>query len=87
MANLSRLLAQDFYQWIDGSFVTNKKTPNDIDVVTIISHLDYENNKKLLEQKYASSGARLNYNVDAYIVVNYPESHKKAFFTKSDLLY
>jgi len=87
MENLSQLLSQDFYQWVDGSYVTNKKTPNDIDIVTIISHLDYEANKKLLEQKFTSSGARHNYNVDAYIVVNYPKSHKKAFFTTSDLLY
>lgn len=87
MEDLSELLSQDFYQWIDGSFVTSKKEPNDIDIVTIISHLDYESNKKNLEQNYASLGARSNYGVDGYIVVNYPKNHKKAFFTTSDLLY
>jgi len=87
MSDLALLLSQDFYQWVDGSFVTNKRKPNDIDIVTIISHIDFEANKKLLEQNYTSLGARLNYNVDAYIIINYPKNHKKAFFTTSDLLY
>ena len=33
-----------FYQWIDGSFVTSKLNPNDIDLVTFLNFEVYENN-------------------------------------------
>lgn len=39
--NLRQLLGHSFYQWIDGSFVSNVHSPNDIDVVSFINHQDY----------------------------------------------
>jgi len=41
--DLSRLMANDFYQWIDGSYLSNKQIPRDIDVVSILHYQDYEN--------------------------------------------
>ncbi len=32
MADLDKLITKDFYQWIDGSFISNKKNPKDIDI-------------------------------------------------------
>ena len=77
---------QRFYQWIDGSFVSNKQNPKDIDFITILDHQDYDNNK-LLEKDFASFAGRKRCKVDTYIVSNYPENHKKYVFSKSDLLY
>ncbi len=34
--------------WIDGSFVTNKINPNDIDIVAFVDYQDYLNNKESL---------------------------------------
>ena len=76
MSDLSHLLTKDFSQWIDGSFVSNRQNPKDIDLVTIIAYNDYEQNKVILEKEFASFAGRKKYKVDAYIVANYPENHK-----------
>jgi hypothetical protein len=35
-SDLKEIFKGSFYQWIDGSFITTKEFPNDIDVVTFI---------------------------------------------------
>jgi len=87
MKDFSALITYDFFQLIDGSYVTNKKKPKDIDLITVLDYRDYEKNKVILEKEFASIAGRKKYKVDAYVVANYPKSHKKHIFTKSDLLY
>ena len=87
MKDLRGLITQDFFQLIDGSYTSTKKKPKDIDLVTVLDYRDYEENKAILEKGFTSLSARKKYKVDAYILVNYPENHKKHAFTKSDLLY
>ncbi len=87
MDDLAKLTTKNFYQWIDGSFISTKINPKDIDIVTILNFEDYEKNKADLSQKFISHNARKQYEVDANIVSEYPENHKKHFFTQSDLLY
>jgi len=87
MDDLSKLTTKNFYQWIDGSFISTKVNPRDLDIVTVLSFEDYEKNKTDLSQKFISHNARKNYKVDAYIVGKYPENHEKYIFTQSDLLY
>ncbi|MEN0003351.1 MAG: hypothetical protein AAF798_04385 [Bacteroidota bacterium] len=84
---LKPFLTHDFFQWVDGSFVTKKDSPKDIDLISVVHYEDYEVNKVLLEKEFSSSAARKNFGVDAYIVSNYPANHPKHTFTKSDLLY
>lgn len=85
--DLKELITHNFFQWIDGSFISQKKNPKDIDLVTIVDYRDYEKNISTLSQKFISFNARKGYGIDAYIVCNYPENHPKRFFTQSDLLY
>ena len=85
--DLRSILTQSFYQWIDGSYVSNKLNPKDIDIVTIVNYQDYEKNKLVLEKEFAAAAARSRYEVDAYIVAKYPRNHKKYIITQSDLLY
>lgn len=40
--DFSTQVSSHFIQWINGSFVTTKEYPNDIDFVTIISHEIFE---------------------------------------------
>jgi len=87
MKDFSELITKDFFQWIDGSYVSNKKKPRDIDLITVLDYRDYEENKAILEKEFASLAGRKKYKVDAYVVANYPENHKNHIFTKSDLLY
>ena len=85
--DLSDILERNFYQWIDGSYISNRVSPRDIDLLTIVDYRDYDVNKSILEKKFASFEGRKNYNVDAYIISSYPDSHKRNIFTKSDLAY
>lgn len=85
--NFREVIRGDFFQWINGSFVTTKYDPKDIDLVSVIHYQDYEKNIEELRKRLTSSNARRLFEVDAYIVADYPESHKKYSFTKSDLVY
>jgi len=73
-------------QWIDGSFVTKKPKPADIDLVTFV---DFETaklkEKELKEFIYPASLA--NYGLDGYIIVIYPEDHKLYFIYQADCAY
>jgi hypothetical protein len=59
----------EFTHWINGSFVTQKIHPMDIDVVTFVSHEDYIALEKFIEP-LSQPQVHLNYGklVDAYIV-------------------
>jgi hypothetical protein len=62
-------------QWIDGSFVTNRPNPDDIDLVTFIDFSIVEKLKDdLTAYKYPNS--QNNFGVDAYIIKVYPIGHK-----------
>lgn len=77
---------QELHQWINGSFVTKKNNPGDIDLVTFI---DYETVSKLGTKldnfKYPNS--ETFYGVDAYIIEVYPEEHKNNIRFLSDKAY
>ena len=77
---------QELHQWINGSFVTKKSNPGDIDLITF---LDFETVKQLGDRianfKYPKS--ELIYGVDAYIIEVYPEKHKNWFIFQSDMAY
>ena len=71
-------------QWIDGSFVTKKAKPFDIDLVTFLSW-EIAEGKGLKDFIYPASLTK--YGIDAYIVVIYPDTHKLNFVYKADCAY
>jgi len=82
-AGLKDILGQDLNIWVDGSFVTKKENPKDIDIVTFVEHDLFERFEDELKDFFYPL-SKSKYNIDAYIVVVYPEGHKKNFFFKSD---
>jgi len=76
-----------FSQWIDGSFVTKKMNPKDIDFVTLIDHNIYNEKRKLIDSNFRLKNAKEIYQVDAYTVEIYPEDHNKHSISKIDLVY
>jgi hypothetical protein len=68
-------------QWIDGSFVTNKLAPNDIDFVTFIPHHLYEPQKDGLIEFYSTVSLYTN-GLDAYICPVYPTEHANYQLTR-----
>ena len=68
-------ISENFYQWIDGSFVTSKLNPNDIDIVTFLNAENYEKNSlKLID--FQGSKLKLEQKLDCYFVKEYPFGHK-----------
>lgn len=68
-------VSHDFVQWLDGSFVTLKENPNDIDLVTCI---DYKIFEPMEEQKRLEEFWSYNLEdkgLDSYLLGVYPEGH------------
>ena len=80
------LEGQKYTQWVDGSFVSNKINPKDVDLVNLIDHQLVNKFEKELEQFIKLKG-KDRYGVDGYIVRIYPEDHPKYVRTQSDLVY
>ena len=83
---LSSIIKTDYVQWINGSFVTKKIKPNDIDLVTFIDYAIVKQYKTELEQMVFPFSFK-SFNVDAYIVRIFNEVHEKYAHSLSDTLY
>jgi hypothetical protein len=68
-------LIHRFYQWIDGSFITNKRDPRDIDFITFLDFEIYRKNEKeiskLLNLRYDKANA-----TDGYFIEVFSGGHK-----------
>ena len=73
-------------QWINGSFVTNKLNPADIDLVSFANNSVVEDHEAALKNLLSFEAKRV-YQVDGYIVRVYPDDHTKSFRTVSDKAY
>ena len=67
------------YQWIDGSFVTSKPDPGDIDVVTFIDGVQYDAmpdwRRALGQSLMLGHGNQQFWNVDSFAVPVVPATH------------
>jgi len=85
--DLKRLLNNHkFYQWINGSFISSKVNPRDIDIVNFIDYKLVRTQEKEL-QRFINHEGKAEFGIDGYIVRIYPEAHKNFIRTKSDLIY
>ena len=64
LKDLKLSLKAPFYQWIGGSFVTDKEFPEDIDLVTFIDYNEFL--KNIFTVDHFTSTALKKYNVDAH---------------------
>ena len=71
-----------FRQWIDGSFVTSKTNPNDLDIVTFLQFVDYEK----YQPQFAEIERQFRGNLDLYWVSDFPPTHQHHFKTLFDEL-
>ncbi len=86
--DFKREVLPGFKQWVNGSFVTKKLNPRDLDIVTFIPHELYEQRKKLIEAKFTMEGAIKHYGcIDARTLKTYLEEHRLRFLTDSDIVY
>lgn len=73
-------------QWINGSFVTKKTNPKDIDLITFIDHGTVKKLGMKLDP-FRPQSSWLFYGVDAYIVEVHPENSKSHVYTLGDIAY
>lgn len=85
--DFQREITTDFVQWINGSFVTRKSNPGDLDLVTIIDHKVFQEKEQLIEDCYRLLGAKQSYGIDAYTVRRYPQDHPKHTIFRNELVY
>lgn len=76
-----------FEIWLDGSFISEKRNPRDIDAVFMIDYQTVEQKKSVLESKWFTRENKLNLNLDLYYSIEYPPSHKRYFLTHLNHLY
>jgi hypothetical protein len=82
LSDIKSLLSEHFFQWVDGSYTTNKPLPFDLDLVTFVHYKDYFINIlnfKKIEKKYP--------HVDAHIAVHFEAKHKRSFETQLEKQY
>ena len=75
-----------FTQWVDGSFVSLKPRPNDIDVVTLYDGLRLQQLSSELEP-FKKRMAKARYGVDGHFLPLYSAEHRLSVRTTSDLVY
>jgi hypothetical protein len=76
LENLKNTVESPFYQWIDGSFVSNKTNPKDIDFVSFLDFEIYRKNEKDISKLLNLRFNKLNA-TDGYFVEVFPEGHKR----------
>ncbi|MGB3779836.1 MAG: hypothetical protein WA960_15855 [Tunicatimonas sp.] len=76
-----------FKHWINGSFVSRKVNPMDIDLVNLIDYRIVKEKEGLIRSNFVGSTVHREYGIDAYLVIIYPENHTLYRWTKSDLFY
>jgi hypothetical protein len=89
LTDFKALITPDFHMWINGSFVTQKSHPRDIDFVCFIDYSLFETKKELLDKQFGKYSTKDIYGLtlDAYICLVYPRNHDKAAFSQSDERY
>lgn len=76
----------NFKIWINGSFVTQKIHPNDIDFLIFIKYDWFEINETSLSN-FKTTVKQDYKNLDVYFLIEYPENHKHRIFTDTDVFY
>ncbi|AZI20441.1 DUF6932 family protein [Chryseobacterium taklimakanense] len=86
---LVNVLESNFSQWLDGSFVTKKLNPNDIDVVNFVHFSEVTNDKHLLLQRFLTGvgNPQDEFKVDGYLVPVYDSADPRYAFTQDRYNY
>lgn len=82
MDKLKIILNDEFTVWINGSFVTQKVNPNDIDIVVFLNYKHLGSKEILL-----SSFKEKQEYVDLYYVKVFPENHENFELAQFDYLH
>lgn len=79
---LRNQIGESFEQWINGSFITGKLNPNDIDIVSFIPSHRYDQHEAILDKFWSDNWE--NEGIDTYIVKVYRTDDPRFMSTKID---
>ncbi len=79
--------AKEINVWVDGSFVTRKRTPNDLDIVVFMDADLIDQQHDLLQTQLSHERLQALYRIDAYWVKVYSENHPFHYNTLADRAY
>lgn len=77
------LLPVGYTQWVDGSFVSRKRDPGDIDLLTFVDTTDYDRHEQTFRQLRADYKGRAA-PLDLYFLRVYPDGHRYRIQYESD---
>ena len=77
----------EFKVWIDGSFVSKKLNPRDIDSVFLLDFKVCERYKSVLDNNFFIKELKSTKGLDLYYSSEYPKNHKRHFLSHLNHLY
>ncbi len=77
----------EIYVWGNGSFVTQKENPNDIDFVFFLDSELVDKFANIINRQFTHPESKHLYQMDAFLLRDYSETHPEHFFTVSDRAY
>jgi hypothetical protein len=82
---LFQILEQNFFQWLDGSFVTQKLDPNDIDVINFVHYSELTNEKVNSLRRFLThvGNPKDEFKVDGFLVPVYEPTDPRFSFTQA----
>jgi hypothetical protein len=86
LKGLKKICGEPLTLWIDGSFTTQERYPNDIDICVFLDYKLIEKHEIKLE-KYKSPLSTEEYGVDAFFIRTFPEGHPSFNITELDRKY
>lgn len=63
--------------WVDGSFLTKKIEPNDVDAVVVIQHGSHTPEQHAVLERVAQKRFASPHQCDSYVNIEYPRNHAK----------
>lgn len=80
-------IQEEFKVWIDGSFVSKKIEPRDIDAVFLLDFKVCERYKSVLDSTFFIKEIKFSKGLDLYYSAEYPTNHKRHFLSHLNHLY
>lgn len=77
--DMGEIVEEEFVQFIDGSYTTDKEEPNDVDIVTVLPFYPHGGRMDKLLQFQREGGVDEKYDmkVDSYLLLIYPNNDQR----------
>lgn len=80
-------VAPQFSIWVDGSFVSLKIDPRDLDAVFWLDLKFAESKMDILDNRFFTQNTKTRLGLDVFYGIEYPENHKLQFFNEMNQVY